>query len=589
MANSLMELYGGGMVGKSNNYQLGGQIARSRRGREYQVELADLKRKAERDADRRGFLGKVGSFAKLAGNLVLPGVGDILGTAVESTYKPRDYSGGKYAQDIRDDLTQQSEDFKSSVFERGVVGGLQTALMPEVYSGIKEELGKGVDYLKGLRGPEASAIEQGSGLYQGAGLMGGNLMSPERAIPDRVGSLEAPSFAPGFGQSASSFKLDAGDMLSGGKFPAVQGAGKLSASAAKSLQDRAASFIDPSSYTPFSDMILESISETPLGDFTSSEMSSQFPSSNNLAALAGYYGPYINRQGGMIPKYPHGGPVHTNMSAEALANMNQQQALQAAQQTSTVTDYTGTAQSPISTQTTPTMGGIDTNALGQLSASGFNMGDFLGGSVLGDGSGVDLGIGTGMGFTPGTGTGTGTGTAGATGGASVTDPSGTYGGYGTAIDPIAALGQMGMGNIASDPRLQKYLKDLPQFGMGYQQQFGDVQAGGRQALSQMYAAQRNMGGGFAGAGAGAQAFGQQYGGLMDEQARKRRGVVEGFQSDLLSSIRDIEEKGDFTFGQGDGGMTQAEMRIQDLIDQGYTAEEAERQIAQDTAAGETYG
>ena len=583
-----MELYGGGMVGKSNNYQLGGQIARSRRGREYQVELADLKRKAERDADRRGFLGKVGSFAKLAGNLVLPGVGDILGTAVESTYKPRDYSGGKYAQDIRDDLTQQSEDFKSSVFERGVVGGLQTALMPEVYSGIKEELGKGVDYLKGLRGPEASAIEQGSGLYQGAGLMGGNLMSPERAIPDRVGSLEAPSFAPGFGQSASPFKLDAGDMLSGGKFPAVQGAGKLSASAAKSLQDRAASFIDPSSYTPFSDMILESISETPLGDFTSSGMSSQFPSSNNLAAQAGYYGPYFNRQGGMIPKYPHGGPVHTNMSAEALANMSTEEARKAAQQTSTVTDYAGTAKSPMSTQTPKTMGGIDTEALSQLSASGFNMGDFLGGSVLGDGSGVDLGIGTGLGFTPGTGTGTGTGTAGATGGASVTDPSGTYGGYGTAIDPIAALGQMGMGNIASDPRLQEYLKDLPQFGMGYQQQFGDVQAGGRQALSQMYAAQRNMGGGFAGAGAGAQAFGQQYSGLLGEQARKRRGVVEGFQSDLLSSIRDIEEKGDFTFGQGEGGKTQDELKIQDLIDQGYTQEEAERQIYQDTAAGETY-
>jgi len=281
----------------------------------------------------------------------------------------------------------------------------------------------------------------------------------------------------------------------------------------------------------------------------------------------------------MIPKYPHGGPVHTNMSAEALAKMQQQQALPAAQQTSTVSNYASSAVSPMSTQTTPTMGGIDTEALSGLSASGFNMGDFLGGAVLGDGSGINLGLETLPTTT----------TTDATDTTSVTDPSGTYSGYGTAIDPIAALGQMGMGNIASDPRLQKYLKDLPQFGMGYQQQFGDVQAGGRQALSQMYAAQRNMGGGFAGAGAGAQAFGQQYSGLLGEQARKRRGVVEGFQSDLLSSIRDIEEKGDFTFGQGDGGMTQVEMRIQDLIDQGYTADEAERQISQDTAAGETYG
>ena len=76
---------------------------------------------------------------------------------------------------------------------------------------------------------------------------------------------------------------------------------------------------------------------------------------------------------------------------------------------------------------------------------------------------------------------------------------------------------------------------------------------------------------------------------MGEQARQRRGVVEGFQSDLLSSIRDIEEKGDFTFGQGDGGMTKDQMRIQDLIDQGYSADEAERQIYQDNVAGETYG
>ena len=53
MANSLMELYGGGMLGPSSNYQIGGRvpkyplgglIASSKRGREYQVELAGLER-----------------------------------------------------------------------------------------------------------------------------------------------------------------------------------------------------------------------------------------------------------------------------------------------------------------------------------------------------------------------------------------------------------------------------------------------------------------------------------------------------------------------------------------------------------------
>ena len=546
-----MELYGGGMVGKSNNYQLGGRIARSKRGREFQAEIADLKRKAERDAENKSFRSKIGSVGKFFGNLIVPGAGDVIDTVIQSGYKPKDYSGGKYAQGIRDDLTQQSEDYKSSVFERGLVGGLQTALMPEVYSGIKEELGKGVDWLKGLKKAKASEVAT-----QAADIAG--------ATPDFAAGFGTAPVHQG-GMAASGFKLSAPPQL-GNPMQGVMGSLEAPAFQPEfGTNQGLLGFFDP--YEDFSGTLLD-------GMYDIGVTAQRRP---------------LGRKGGMIPKYPHGGPVHTNMSAEALANMNQQNALQAAQQTSTVTDYTGTAQSPISTQTTPTIGGIDTEALSGLSASGFNMGNFLGGSVLGDGSGVDLGIGTGMGFTPGTGTGTGTGTAGATGGASVTDPSGTYGGYGTAIDPIAALGQMGMGNIASDPRLQKYLKDLPQFSMGYQQQFGDIQSGGRQALSQMYAAQRNMGGRFAGAGAGAQAFGQQYSGLLGEQARKRRGVVEGFQSDLLSGIRDIEEKGDFVFGQGAGGMTQVEMRIQDLIDQGYTADEAERQISQDTAAGETYG
>ena len=507
-----MELYGGGMVGKSTNYQLGGQIARSKRGREYQVELADLKRRAERDAENRSFRDKVGGVGKFVGNLIAPGFGDVIDTTIQSGYKAKDYSGGKYAQGIRDDLTQQSEDYKSSVFERGLVGGLQTALMPELYSGIKEELGKGVDYLKGLRGPEASAIGQGSGLYQGAGLIGGDLMSAERAIPGKMGSLEAPSLAPGFGQSANPyedlFKLNS-NVFSEAGAPVLNTAGSAS-----SIPDLG---------------LAENIDYGMARDAYAEMYPNQSSSILDFYNTFDLQGQGFNRQGGMIPKMPHGGPVHTNMSAQALANMNQTNALQAAEQSGTATDYAGTVNSPISTPT-PTMGAIDTNALSQLSASGFNMSNFLGGAVLGDGSGVDLGLQGQM--------------------DSLTAPpqNQASGQYGTAIGTTSALNQMGMQDIANDPRLQEYLEDLPQFGMGYRQQFGDIQSGGRQALSQMYANQRNMGGGFAGAGAGAQAFGQGYSGLMGEQARQRRGVVEGFQSDLLSAIGDIEDKGEFEFG-----------------------------------------
>ena len=491
-----MELYGGGMVGKSNNYQLGGRIARSKRGREFQAEIADLKRKAERDAENRSFRGKIGSVGKLVGNLIAPGFGDIIDTTIQSGYKAKDYSGGKYAQGIRDDLTQQSEDYKSSVFERGLVGGLQTALMPEVYSGIKEELGKGVDWLKGLKKAKASEVAT-----QAADIAG--------ATPDFAAGFGTAPVHQG-GMAASGFKLSAPPQL-GNPMQGVMGSLEAPAFQPEfGTNQGLLGFFDP--YEDFSGTLLD-------GMYDIGVTAQRRP---------------LGRKGGMIPKYPHGGPVHTNMSAEALAKMQQQQALPAAEQTSTVSNYASSAVSPMSTQTTPTMGGIDTEALSGLSASGFNMGDFLGGAVLGDGSGVDLGLQEQMSSLT----------------APPPSPQGQASGqYGTAIGTMSALNQMGMGDIANDPRLQEYLKDLPQFGMGYRQQFGDIQSGGRQALSQMYAAQRNMGGGFAGAGAGAQAFGQQYGGLMDEQARKRRGVVEGFQSDLLGAISDIEDKGEFEFGE----------------------------------------
>jgi hypothetical protein len=45
-----------------------------------------------------------------------------------------------------------------------------------------------------------------------------------------------------------------------------------------------------------------------------------------------------------------------------------------------------------------------------------------------------------------------------------------------------------------------------------------------------------------------QQFQQRLAGLSGDVERRRRGVVEGFQSDLLSSISDIERLGEFEFG-----------------------------------------
>ena len=76
---------------------------------------------------------------------------------------------------------------------------------------------------------------------------------------------------------------------------------------------------------------------------------------------------------------------------------------------------------------------------------------------------------------------------------------------------------------------------------------------------------------------------------MGEQGRQRRGVVEGFQADLLSGIRDIEQKGEFTFGQGPGGKTQDEVKMDDLMSQGYSEADARRMIYEDAQGGPSFG
>ena len=122
--------------------------------------------------------------------------------------------------------------------------------------------------------------------------------------------------------------------------------------------------------------------------------------------------------------------------------------------------------------------------------------------------------------------------------------------YGTATDVMGALGQLGMTDVALDPRLQEFMGDLPDFQMGYAQQVGDIYSGARQAARGMRGQQMQAAGqrGFAGSGIGQTQSQQAFGDLRSDVARQRRGVVEGFQADLLRAIGDIERKGEFEFG-----------------------------------------
>ena len=123
-------------------------------------------------------------------------------------------------------------------------------------------------------------------------------------------------------------------------------------------------------------------------------------------------------------------------------------------------------------------------------------------------------------------------------------------GYGTATDPLAALKQMGMGSVAADPRLKDYMAELPQFGMGYEQQIGDIRGGAQGALMGLTQATAPAETSFAGAGAPAVAKQKAREQTMKQFGQQRRGVVESYQADLLGSIRDIEQRGEFTFATG---------------------------------------
>ena len=125
------------------------------------------------------------------------------------------------------------------------------------------------------------------------------------------------------------------------------------------------------------------------------------------------------------------------------------------------------------------------------------------------------------------------------------------GGYATATGPLQALEQMGFEGAADDERLQDYLEDLPDWQQGYAQQVGDITTAGQQQMGQIGTQMRQLqaSSGFGGSGIGAGAAQQARAGVGQEFQRGRRGIVEGFQGDLLTAVRDIESKGEFEFGE----------------------------------------
>jgi hypothetical protein len=153
------------------------------------------------------------------------------------------------------------------------------------------------------------------------------------------------------------------------------------------------------------------------------------------------------------------------------------------------------------------------------------------------------------------------------------DPMGTQYGYGTATDPLGALKQMGMHGIAADPKLAQYMGDLPQFSMGYEQQLGDIKTGAQTGLFGLAGPMGPAATSFAGEGASGVAKQTARKGIEEQYGTQRRGVVEGYQADVLAGIRDIERKGEFEFQSpwGKTGETEEDWRRRTAAEQDLLA------------------
>ena len=668
-----MELYGGGMTGRPTNYQIGGQVARSRRTRAAQKELRRLRDAAaeaarkQKEAQQKGqILGTIGSIAGSFLGPIGTGVGKFLGQAAgESFYQGTDVGEGRYANRTREDLQGNIDDFKKSSLERAGIAGLQAGLK----SFLQNRL---------LQGPSTaggpSAIKEGEGVFSGQYQdVLPSQVAEGKLGPTQLGNLEAPMFAKGFGEfgmqgftvAPQSIVSRSGNILPLGSMPTDPSLISEGVTAATSLPPIAAdakqlaletqSLLQPT--RPVVDIPLEA-PEAPDDVFikalepepsmfegvdTSQDFSMTIPGTDadNLAQINfeqpfgmtlgdEQVGSFVDPASGgifsrslfepAIPDTLFSSPADTTLTRRpmpfvdfekgGLVNMMQEfqvgglveeQPNPFGNPPVLPTLPSGMGPMPV----TPTGGGAGTfneqGGIGGLSlmqtpvnttgANTTTTGRVGAGSItdkfdqMGGGTSLSAGVGTGDMSSVNVSAGLSglEKTEGSEGYTQTTGPLGdrrqnlqdvTRGGldsvenvedveleegdvglqnlgrvagYGTAIGAQSALRQLGMLDVANDPRLQQYLGELPQFSQGYRQQLQDIRGGARENLANLYAQQR-MGGTGLGVGTGMQQFQQQLAGLSGDVERRRRGVVEGFQSDLLSSISDIERLGEFEFG-----------------------------------------
>ncbi len=511
-----MELYGGGMTGRPTNYQLGGRIARSNLERAVSRETRALKEAQEEAAKKQqkaSALGQIGSIAGGAiGSIFGPvgtGIGAALGSQLgQSTYQGTDVGEGRFLTQDREAVQEGVDEFKEGMLGRSAIAGLQAAIMPEFYKGVGEFAGdlaggiadRGLGFLRGRFQTPVGDLTKGSEIFMkdatAAGVNPFQDAIEQLTSSNLVNAEESPlSFGQAFRQALDEGGLGSTFMFEGNPYLvefADRGmnsmAGMRGGGLINMMKDFQVGGLVEEEPNPFvSAPTLPTLSSgltTPTGQ-------------NTLGASS--IADTFDQMGGSTS-------LSAGIGTGDMSGVNVSAGLSGLEKREGSEGYT---------QTTGPLGDRRRN-LQDITRGGLDSVENLEDVELEEG-----GVGP--------------------------QNLGRVAGYGTAIGAQSALRQLGMLDVANDPRLQQYLGELPEFSQGYRQQLQDIRSGARENLANLYAQQR-MGGTGLGIGTGGQQFQQQIASLSGDVARRRRGVVEGFQSDLLSAIGDIERAGQFEFG-----------------------------------------
>lgn len=580
---SLIDYYGGGMVKPSDGYQLGGLVAGARRQRDYSGEMRSLQEAAERAAkEREKLLGgggdwkdKLKSFALTTGATAIGGgLGAGLYKALEQrsrekAFKPTDFSGGKYAQDIRGEMNKRESQLKDQGLSRiglagltGYMGGKAGGIYDKAASGVKGGIGQLRDVAGFLK--EGGTMRDVLGGYAQkvgeSGVFGKGSVISNRLLKSGASAGIAPTVPDAMKKTLS--KEARQEAFTKGVEPMFEQnewlwktPGSTDSEWAVPDDAYAKSVLTPTVQQP--------TVQQPTPDWAGIEQ-------DRLAAVQSASDAYSKRKeqydwlkGRGVIEEPES-PFTTDVEP-LLADMSQGAIEEAspwmAQQPSAPQPSLAGAQPSMASSLMPDMppagfSGQDVmvgeagvsefepfripTLLGE-SFEGYNPFDTTYEEFASDWMPAGIQTAGGVGYKGG-GLIEGLIPRGYQDGGQV--------GYGTATNPQDALRQMGMGDVADDPRLEKYMEDLPQFGMGYKQQLGDITAGARSNLMgiSQQARTQQAGSGFAGGGAGTMGQSRARQQLQRGFGSQRRGLVEGYQADLLSAIADIEGKGGFEFG-----------------------------------------